>query len=114
MNEIVVGDYIRTNDGRIAKVVNIKEQNKIYKYRAKFRDRTRYVSAEDIKDNKPNIINLVKEDDYVNGHLVVGVRGNYIVTEIGTYDGTIIYYNNEIEDIVTNEQIEKIMYRVEE
>lgn len=116
MNEIKINDFIRTNDGRIAKVVNIKEQNKIYKYRVKFRDRTRYISAEDIKDNKPNIKKLFQVGDIVE--ILLDKETNKTTLFCFESQKQIDMLNNkdcrQITGIVTKEQIKKIMYRVEE
>lgn len=115
--EIKVGDYIRTDDG-IKQIVKIntgidKTYSGEFILDRKYKN-SKSISRKNIINASPNIINLVEENDYVNGHLVVGVRGDYIVTEVATYDGTLIYYNNEIEDVATKEQFERIIYRVEE
>ncbi|MBR1653529.1 MAG: hypothetical protein IJ690_01035 [Clostridia bacterium] len=113
MEEIKVGDFIRSNDGYIAKIIEIKKAK---------RDCDTYYCTdvimasgfyEHIKKHSPNIIDLIEEGDYVNGKLIhkVDIREN----------SAYIYYGNgktfcdyQIKDIVTKEQFEQMKYIVGE
>lgn len=125
-DEIEVGDYIRTDDGYIAKVIKKDKRgcfncdSVVENYHG---DEFDFFEKGDIyiEKHSPNIIDLIEVGDYVNGHLVVMIDTSifnnnvkFIDCEIGTYDGISSFLENEIETIVTKEQFEKIMYRVEE
>lgn len=70
---------------------------------------------EHIKKHSPNIIDLIEENDYVNGELVTKIREwkskegtfRYAVT----VHCTVIRADN-IEDVVTHEQFEQMKYIV--
>lgn len=98
MEEIKVGEYIRTKDGCIFKATE-------YWLGECYSDRV------NIKKHSPNIINLIEEGDYVNGKLIhkVDIREN----------SAYIYYGNgktfcdyQIKDIVTKEQFNQMKYIV--
>lgn len=69
-----------------------------------------------------NIIDILEENDYVNGSKVVNINYdlNYdedIVESITIFDysieGNEILHNEEIKSIVTHEQMEQMAYKVE-
>ena len=131
-----VGDYVRNKYG-IAQVINIENNNGIEvlvfdknicflvnKETGKIKDDkllNRLAIIEDIDLNKikssPNIIDLIEEGDYVNGH-----RIEYV--SINKYDVKVLYYEipsdygceemlaKEIETIVTKEQFESMEYKI--
>ena len=75
MEKIKVGDYVRTKDGEITRIVDTNMFDKtIYKdiQGAKY-------YLEDIVKHSPNIIDLIEVGDYVNGKLIhkVDIGKNY-------------------------------------
>lgn len=98
MEEIKVGEYIRTKDGCIFKATE-------YWLGECYSDRV------NIKKHSPNIINLIEEGDYVNGKLIhkVDIRENsaYIYYENGK-----TFCDYQIKDIVTKEQFNQMKYIV--
>ena len=107
MEKIKVGDYVRTKDGEITRIVDTNMFDKtIYKdiQGAKY-------YLEDIVKHSPNIIDLIEVGDYVNGKLIhkVDIGKNYAY----------IYYGNcktftgyQIKSIVTKEQFKIVSYEV--
>lgn len=100
MEEIKVGEYIRTKGGCIFKATE-------YWLGECYSDRV------NIKKHSPNIINLIEEGDYVNGKLIhkLDIREN----------SAYIYYGNgktfcdyQIKQILTKEKFESESYRLEE
>lgn len=69
------------------------------------------ILKENIIKASPDIIDLIEEEDYVNGKKVDNValgRGNYI------YIGVHRIYESEIKSIVTKEQFKQMSYKVGE
>ena len=132
MEEIRVGEYIRTKNGVIAQFTHIETyyKDKIYWF-----DNTIYQDYEEnisylrdnnlekyIKKHSFNIIDLIEVGDYVNGYRVVEIMedmktgeihlemtSDYTNQEIG--DCTI--YNKDIKTIVTKEMMASVEYKVE-
>ena len=112
MEEIKVGDYIRTIEpyGEIYKVIG-REQEDILLIDSLGNNRveTGYVSK-----HSPNIIDLIEVGDYVNGYEVLIIRNGipYIEysNEFDDYTGYIT--NDTIKSIVTHEQFNSIKYEV--
>ena len=101
-NEIKVGEFIRTKDGRIYQVDSSKDEWALSDIFYKV-----------IVKHSPNLIDLIQCGDYVNGKLIhkVDIRKN----------SSYIYYGNgktftdyQIETVVTKEQLESISYKVKE
>ena len=98
MEEIKVGEHIRTKRGCIFKATE-------YWLEECYSDRV------NIKKHSPNIIDLIEEGDYVNGKLIhkVDIREN----------SAYIYYGNgktfcdyQIKNVVTKEQFNQMKYIV--
>ena len=109
MEEIKVGEYVRTKEGNIYKITSYdKEANKYHSLEGKF---WYIIFPRDIAKHSSNIIGLIEEGDYVNGKLIhkVDIREN----------SAYIYYGNgktfcdyQIKDIVTKEQFNQMKYIV--
>ncbi len=120
-----IGDYCRTKDGFIAKLI---EKDTWYKFDSVILEEEypyNYLSREHAKElivkSSPDIIDLIEEGDYVNGFFIEGNKGNYLETSDidGEYSylGHIEYrkiYEKDIETIVTKEQFESMEYKVVE
>lgn len=109
MEEIKVGEYIRTELGQIGKIdEDLKE----------FIDEHRSISEKDrieflgkIK-HSPNIIDLIEVGDYVNGNYVKECKNNYVMVGNGL-DGFQLWERN-IQSITTKEQFKSVEYRLED
>jgi hypothetical protein len=111
MEEIKVGDFIRTKQWGIVKVAEINEKGKCTHIKNKNNRITHYF--EQLGRTSPNIIDLIEVGDYVNG-CRVGV--DWLKTEliINQYDeGWKSLKDIEIKSIVTHEQFNSIKYEVE-
>lgn len=118
MNDIEVGDYVRTKQGEIAKIVDTNMFDKtIYKDK----QGVKYY-LEEIVNHSKNIIDLIEVGDYVNGCLVVkhSYKPELYVSYVyvgGKVQTTIEDYTNKLEDIeiqtiVTKEQFQAIEYKI--
>ena len=137
MSEIEVGEYVRTNKGRIAKLEDIDiEPNKKYY----FFDETIYYSygeaidfleeeeiEKHIKAHSKNIIDLIEKGDYVNGMRVIATenRGRYneekqkdekviLAENYDEWTENGVISNEDINTIVTKERFNNIIYKVVE
>lgn len=122
MDDISVGDYVRTKDGIIGKVFEEDDigskgvciDNSFFDDYAEITD---FVYYENILKHSFNIIDLIEVGDYVNGILVTGKEGTLLYTEIKGIDGSgyhipISQYGDNIEKIVTKECFESVSYEV--
>lgn len=121
MKEIKVGEYIRTKQGEIAKIIDTNIFDKtIYKdvQGAKY-------YLEDITKHSPNIIDLIEVGDYVNGDKINCVENEYYNLTldevlpletpnliVGNEEGILTIDINDIKSIVTKEQFKSVMYEV--
>lgn len=106
-DKIEVGEYVRTKNGEIGKII-VDKDNPL-----------RYVINEygqielhtDIVKHSKNITKLIKPGDYVNGELVEEIICNDDEFEITT---TTEYLTNieDIKSIVTHEMFEIMKYRI--
>lgn len=115
---MVVGEYIRTPKG-IGKITNIytghnKQEDSgfcIDSCKEKF-----YCGRSAMKELKssPNIIDLIEENDYVNGSKVIYVnkKERYVVVSCSVSENG-LFNENEIKSIVTKEMYSSVEYRVE-
>lgn len=131
--ELEVGMYVRTKCGieQIYRIDNNKTKWK-YVYKLKEQDgdgciNIGILSSEDILKASHNIIDLIEVGDYVNGYKISGVYDDDgVVNEYNLKHkkclGKNIYdedyqeyliYEEEIETIVTKEQMEAMAYKVE-
>lgn len=109
-DEYKVGEYYRTKNGEILKIVGLDEYSFLV-------DKFYY---QIVKHNK-NIIYLIEPGDYVNGRLVLQVdyKNKNVCLLIPLTDTlantNIMWYGYEdIKTIVTHEQMQSIEYKVEE
>lgn len=119
MSEIKVGEYVRTNEGIIDKVINNN-----YYMPAYVELKKGIILRENIKNHKEKLIKLLEEGDYVNGYELSEFddeEGN-LYLGIPIYDDALMnsfteirpLNTIEIKSIVTKEQFEKVMYKVGE
>lgn len=99
MDEIKVGEYVRTKKG------------KIFKYG---KGRAYLGKDNEILNHSFNIKELIEEGDIVNGQRVLYIEKEGLVIEMADY---IFHYISikeiKIEEILTHEQYERNFYRLE-
>jgi hypothetical protein len=126
--ELNIGDYVRWCNGDIARITDIKKyktkEDEYYFDRVLdwHEDRAEnnnivYEGLLDLKDFKssPNIIDLIKENDYVNGSKVIFVDKELkcvIVSNSVSERG--LFYEKDIKSIVTREMFESMEYKIGE
>lgn len=117
---IEVGEYVRTEKGKIGKVIRMR------KYDNSRYDRPHYLiewnngkiyfmsQVKNFKHSK-NIIDLIEVGDFVNGYKVDSIENRKLVIGNTTQVVEQILENNEdIKTIVTKEQFNSVMYKVVE
>lgn len=121
-----VGEYVRTKDGALGKIIDKYKVNDYYKIKVDIRNGWIEKHREDlfkkhIIKSSPQIIDLIEENDYVNGNKIIKTSQDYCGRTILIYgydDGerqvAITIYEDDIKTIVTHEQMEAMQYRVEE
>lgn len=110
-----VGEYCRTDKGKIGKIVHFEPRDKYpYSYDRVILDTEGHKrTTRNIIKCSENIIDLIEVGDYVDRLRVVDKEDNYIVVE--TFDERIIITKEEdIKSIVTKEQFEQMAYKVGE
>lgn len=104
-NEIKVGDYCRTSAGKIFKCSEI-----VLGYIPKDENKTMIVQH--IVKHSPNLIDLIECGDYVNGYKVDNIEKGKLIIGDTTQVIEQIVENEDIETVVTKEQMESITYKV--
>lgn len=121
-NKIKAGEYIRTYEGIIGKVLEDEDiaENGVYidtTFFDDYADETNFVKYEDIKSHSFNIIDLIEEGDYVNGNEIALEAPNPdplcdpIYGYFDRYGELVgIIENEDIKSIVTKEQFKSVEY----
>ena len=116
-----VGDYVRTPQGVIAKIIDIKEETGQYflNGNAVSLESKNYIADKNITigenfKHSSNIINLIEVGDYVNGGKVYEKEEGYIVinADFGRIFEFMNIYEKDIRTIVTHEQFSQMEYKV--
>lgn len=111
--KLKVGMYFRTKNGIINKIISAKNLNERAYLLNGF-----YVNKDAIKKTGYNIIDILEEGDYVNGCYIQEIKSlkdNVMVCLLDSdYEVLSKITNNEIETIVTKEQMEQMAYKVGE
>ena len=121
MEEIKVGEYIRTKEDGICKLI-AKEMDADYEF-CGYVDKPFWLRENNIVKHSSNIIDLIEVGDWVNTYkiLEIGIdpfnQKKILSTdcmEIGAFgDRSLIQFHNEdIKSIVTREQFELAKYEV--
>ena len=122
MEDIKVGEYVRTKDGIIGKVFeedDIEDKgvcidNLFFDDYAEITD---FVNYTNILNHSFHLIDLIEVGDYVNGYKVSDKEGTLLVTNVRGIDRSgyhipISQYGDGIENIVTKEQFSSVSYEV--
>lgn len=108
-DEYEVGEYYRTKNGEILKIVDLDEYGFLV-------DKFYY----QIVKHSKNIIDLIEVGDYVNGKLIeeiANIQGKtclFYDLELPMEVGLHFYSEQDVKTIVTHEQFSSIEYKVEE
>ena len=110
-DKLNVGDYVRTKEGNIGKIIDINKSN--YNYLQV--EHNLFLKNENILKSSSNIIDLIEVGDYVNGCWVNEIKDGKPYHE-DYNDPYYSYYieNEDIKTVVTHEQFENISYKVGE
>ena len=107
-NEIQVGEFIRTKDGRIYQVDSSNDEWALSDIFYKV-----------IVKHSPNLIDIIEEGEYVNGYKVLYVcneepcpSGKYVDIDCNKPSEQSYIFDNQIKTIVTKEMMESISYKV--
>lgn len=124
--KLEVGQFVRTKDGIIDKVIidyngHCANPNCEYKHISCAKN---YYDEDKIVKASYNIIDILEVGDYVNGHKVTRIGGTYhgrkdraIYCDYQQNEKTkkwIMIYDDEIKSIVTKEQFEEMSYKIKE
>lgn len=109
-----VGDYVRTPNGIITKIIDIQDEEGQYfiNNNAVSLSSKTYIAdknvtiGENFKHNQ-NIKDLIEEGDYVNGHLVIKRHDDLMLED--TFD---LVQDEDIKSIVTKECFASMEYKV--
>ncbi len=126
-DKLEVGMYVRTKNGIIAKILNIKDEhawcdNVLEKvpdegycfYEENSFNIDNEVDLDKIKKASYNIIDLIERFDLVNGHLVICkmYENEKDIPTIVKCVGDYYFKEEDIKSIVTKEQMEQMAYKV--
>ena len=116
-DEIVEGEYVKTNDGHIGKLMRIERDDidtSLKWYVFDDGKNERYINKPYIVKHSKNLIDVIELYDYVNGMIVFDITTyNNGEKEIKTSSGYLMS-ENEIQDILTHEQYTANCYNVED
>lgn len=113
MDEIKVGEYVKTTDG-IFKVTKI---DGLYIYLDKQYFDNQYQTMRDVTFKERivkhsfNIIDLIEVGDFINGERILDITGDYIHTN--ETDHNKFYLEKHIKRILTKKQYERNCYVLE-
>lgn len=124
MEEVAVGEYVRTKDGFIRKVTQVNKKGSYeglcygaYSVDERYKNSVG-ISAKKIKKHSFNLVDLIEEEDYVNGSKVVDIcesqYGGEKIIYIGGFGIPRKIYDNMIKSIVTHEQFASVEYKIKE
>ncbi len=111
-----VGDYVRTYDGVIGKIIDDNFAQEEKRYELDYNNKLYYFQQ--IVKSSTNIIDLIEVGDYVNGKKVIDTFIDYIFDyseefKVIRFSETNILHNaNHIKSIVTKEQFSSMQYKV--
>lgn len=113
-NEIEVEEYVRTDKGKIDKVVNPDFYIQIY-----IECERELITKNAIVKHSKNILDLIEVGDYVNGYKILRIEEMknsdsklFVVFKFNETEHCKIWRDNEIKSIVTKEMMASIEYKV--
>lgn len=112
--KVEVGEYIRTKQGDIDKVI-LEYTGKCANPNCSTKHiscKSNYYDEEDIVKHSKNIIDLIEVGDYVNGKEIHEIDENRKKLYSYEKDDYNIILNREIQRVVTKEQFSNMEYRL--
>ena len=107
MEEIKVGEYVKTDKGYIVKIDKEKKNLQMLKFLN--------VEYGNILKHSKNIIDLIEEGDYVNGYKVKGIdKDGDVFIEIPFENNSGYRLTDKIKSIVTKKQFAQMDYKVKD
>lgn len=103
--EIEVGEYVRTKNGKLDKVINNE-----YCMRQYIECESGLYKKDNLVKHNKNIIELIEKNDWVNGQHVKEVKNGYVMVGNGI-DGFQVW-EEDIRTIVTKEQFKFVEYEI--
>ena len=110
-----VGDYVRTETGQIGKITYFEgdmvrvDCDKFITYKS---------NHNEIIKISPNIIDLIEENDFINGmritQIISNKNGVLECMKDSDYEFITTITNNEVESVLTHEQFESMEYKIGE
>ncbi len=125
MNDIEVGEYVRTKGQGIKQIDFIFENKTVNKYGYKCGSDWdgiwySYIKTTDIISHSKNIIDLIEVGDYVNGYKVLNITGidgienkAFTIFNDEQTDFIKVWKEQDIKSILTKEQFKEGEYVVE-
>ena len=125
--KLEVGQFVRLKSGYICKIINIndfREPNMKYGVEANYLKDVMFIGDDDIIKASYNIIDILEENDYINGLRIEKNKYGELYISYVYYGGDIgkqyeIYTTwlkelkeDMIYNIVTHEQMEQMAYKV--
>ena len=101
-----VNEYVRFNNGKIEKVIDIKENPS----RIVYSEYGEIGLISDIAKHSKQLIDLIEVGDYVNGIRILDITGDYVLT--AEYNCCKQRLNNKIKTILTKESYMANCYKV--
>ena len=106
--EIEIGDYIRTENGEIYKIIDTEKGS--VKIKSNYKE---WIGICCIVKHSKNIIDLIEVGDYVNGHKIEEKFYDYANKEYHLVtEGKKHIFVKDIKSIVTKEQFNSVSYEV--
>ena len=127
--KLEVGQFARLKGGYICKIINVndfREPNMKYGVEANYLKDVMFIGDDDVIKASYNIIDILEENDYVNGLIVEKNKYGELYTSYVYYGGDIgkqceVYTTwlkelkeDMIYSVVTHEQMERMAYKVGE
>lgn len=115
--KLEVGQFVRLKSGYICKIINVndfREPNMKYGVEANYLKDVMFIGDDDVVKASYNIIDILEEGDYVNGHRIeeIDFENEEIFTDSEYYCGVVEFCN--IKSVITHGQMEQMAYKVEE
>ena len=122
MEEIEIGEYVRTTNNGIKRIDTIFENKTVNKYGYEIGydwdgKLYSYIKTTDIVKHSQNIIDLIEKGDFVNGVKVISLYDDIFSRGIELANRHRITFKDEwaeIKTILTKEQYEKNSYKLKE
>lgn len=122
--EFNIGDYVRTKEGNIFKIVGgntdnweidiefikLEQTEENWCESNKYNDNGYWFNEENIIKSSPNIIDLIEAGDYVNGERIQFITNKKELLTDGGYD--LLKKYEDIKSILTKEKFESMEYKV--